>query len=756
MKDFDVKQFLLQHGEKIGIGVSLLIMILFVWWGLGRGSGPTSDEAIKKNAASARQAIQQSQVQEDKIHPQDAPTEDKIRHLETAFHTPIHSQGYQLLYPFAPRLSFEQTWRSNPEVFAPEEVVGIPMAFSFRVFEIEEGKEGTRRVYVVDESELKVKPAKSKTQKQENERLKRGGRQRGGYPGFPGPGMPSPGGGRGRMGGYPGYPGAGGGGEVPGMPGAGGGAGRRGGFPGDTGSPDEGAPGRGAGPGGIPPFPGGPAGTGGFEPEAPGITRGKWIDADKLQSSHIIAQNLRPEFGVLLVGSVPYKRQIEEVARAYKKDLSQVTNAYFGVEVQRREILRKNTRLPDGTLIPEDSILTPEGKLVPLNSKEATTQEIGWVDVRMGYVTFVMNRVPLEEFVEESDQSVRDLRDLAGRLVINLPRLARGEYPEYLDRLVKVRETLSKMREEGRKRIPKPPPDPRLPREGFDPFDPNLGLGAGTTQGEGSSTGTAPSEPASFDYPEYIFFRTLDIEPGALVPGATYQYRVRIVMVNENYGRSSEVSDPAFAYEELIYGAWSQPSEFVTVPRMVEVYTADKPEKGRLPEHQALLEIHKWVAFAERADDPNKMYPVGDWVVEKMPVARGDYIGRTHKTRLPVWISTMLNTTPGPNEGKIGADRLLELLTGALGTASILVDFQGGRDLVYRDRGGQTFREQSAPLEILYIDDQGKLRARSYINDRNDKDRRDRSERWDKWFKDVESREPGKDQKNGGKADFTR
>lgn len=99
-------------------------------------------------------------------------------------------------------------------------------------------------------------------------------------------------------------------------------------------------------------------------------------------------------------------------------------------------------------------------------------------------------------------------------------------------------------------------------------------------------------------------------------PGKTYRYRVRVNLWNRYVGQNRFVRDPSGARQALIHGAWSDPSEPVSVTPSTYFFLASE----RKDRSQASVEVYKWRN--------------GSWVKNTFEVGVGDVIGGVKKTKL--------------------------------------------------------------------------------------------------------------------------
>ena len=174
-----------------------------------------------------------------------------------------------------------------------------------------------------------------------------------------------------------------------------------------------------------------------------------------------------------------------------------------------------------------------------------------------------------------------------------------------------------------------------------------------------------PNTQAPVDI-EHLLLRFVD---AAVEPGLTYQYQIRLVMKNPNWGHKKDVSKPADAEKELLLSPWVQ-TDPITVPSETYLFATDwqgysSEDQGGVregarelqrrleaKEHQAVVETLTWMEQV-RTGDGGKREPVGAWVVADYPVARGEFIGRKQYVKLPLWSSENMSVRPArdPRQG---------------------------------------------------------------------------------------------------------
>jgi len=102
----------------------------------------------------------------------------------------------------------------------------------------------------------------------------------------------------------------------------------------------------------------------------------------------------------------------------------------------------------------------------------------------------------------------------------------------------------------------------------------------------------APAGPAAPEteaplLPEFVL-ATVWAHDLSMRPGRTYQYRMRVSVFNPVYG-STECEDEEARWTPELTGEWSEPTESVTIPRLVHFYFV-----GTFGD-RVNLELHRWI-----------------------------------------------------------------------------------------------------------------------------------------------------------------
>jgi hypothetical protein len=151
LKDFDYKQFFLQRGEWIGLGVVLLIVLPVMTSGLikafsaGSPAGKARDFNALTKSAEARIAASVPPKDADKM-----PTEfDKSLELAKVNPEPYHQER-----PFFVNSEIEDTKRRRPDIYGPEEFDVQAILASVPGAVIQKGANGKEQVLVLQQKDV--------------------------------------------------------------------------------------------------------------------------------------------------------------------------------------------------------------------------------------------------------------------------------------------------------------------------------------------------------------------------------------------------------------------------------------------------------------------------------------------------------------------------------------------------------------------------------------------------------------------------
>jgi hypothetical protein len=714
MKDFDFKQFMLQRGEWVGVGVAVAIMLPALVIGaqkaLTSGSASTNAAEVERLAKDAKSRIDRS------VPPADADKPPDETNLQVRTDK-VDAEKYAIESPWFWPSSIEDTKRRAPPVLPPAELVATEIRAGMLGNDYEEINK-TLYVRVIEEKQATLSPK----QRRLRDRLKNSGFKSnvGGMGGMMGGMMPGMGG-QGRM------MGGGSGMMAGGMMGGGMGRGGPGG--------KEGAPGM----GGLGQRPGNT------------IKQAEWKEADKVGNDRL-AQRLYPFRMIEIVGSFPYKQQLESFRGALRmRNLGELMSKlnspeavweFKAPEVQRREFDLHGRLLKDWEE-KYDAKMIAKLKYIMARAIEAEKED-----------------PDLEKW---KDFGVINAGLVWGRPQLELPYEPKG-YPKIETTIGGISKTIEELKKESEQHNIKPPNQVVLKAKGgFDPTNPFNPTGLddtkqeetpkeGDTENKDKDKDKAPGENDPV-VAEHCLVRLLDV---GVEPGKRYEYRLRIKMKNPNHGLElSKVAYPKLAKDEYIYSDWVTVPP-VTVPDDVNWYIVDeKPDRERLT-----VQVHKWLGEAQ-ADPKNEKYtvPVADWVVldRSLPTAasvyRGEFIGRPAAVQVPTWDMKKEDWEFARNPSGRSSNVPVDFTVRPEGAShpALLIDYDGGKGRQTHTTGKRLV-EDNAPVQVLVLSPEDKLELRSSLEDVNDKERKERYDNWKKRRDEV--RNPRKSEAARGKSDL--
>jgi hypothetical protein len=220
------------------------------------------------------------------------------------------------------------------------------------------------------------------------------------------------------------------------------------------------------------------------------------------------------------------------------------------------------------------------------------------------------------------------------------------------------------------------------------------------------------------------------------------------------------VLSPSYAKESELKSDWYEVPQSVVVPPENYFYAVDQKEldkdyRGQNnayridKERQVAFQLHKWLYNMPLPNDEKQIAEIGEWVVaERVPVARGEYMGRHQFVQVPVWKADheafVLMSDPRNRDPRTNTLVPVDF-SQPDGTDLVLVDFAGGE--AKYERAGKSPVADKAATEVLVMSPDGKLLAHDSASDVKNDDRKKRLEAYRTRVKDVRS---GKANDKGG------
>jgi hypothetical protein len=712
LKEFDYKQFLLEKGEQVGLGVAVTLMVLMLIFSLfmpskGFFSGSPKEKAAKleKDSKELEVALRTRDIPDNE---KPEPTEGRLIDLDTAVLWP---KNYEVPSMYQPAV------KENPDRRPP------------RIYTIEEG--------VVADAHVLIDTYLFSTDFKNIWVLRESGRTQA-NPGGPGA-TNNPFARFGNMG-----------------------RGGPGGGPGGAPMMGRGARGMMNIPQGAQQLLRGPASNDAAEDYKPTLIRVEdWNPQD------LTARQPRPLRVAVIAGSFPYRRQLE----AFKSALHMSSNDEVLNEDMHEEKLGKSFEFR-GVEIQKREVGADGKDLTEWDDLKLATDYRNWLKVT--YLPFQEEEDPNYNLVEmegltapllrefHPDKKVDPTMQMPGGMMARKggpapqPTLQptdagdgkpKTHYPDLVKKLPKLQATLKHMTEVPLAHIAAPKTRPG--DYDFDPFRPNAEPAPNAA--EQTKDAKKKDGDAVQDFvPDHVLVRAVDVN---VEPGKRYRYRLRIKMNNPNYMRS-EVASPEYKVDEILKSQeWFEIKEAVGLPPELHYYVVDEKklvserEKNLISRSkvsalsrlwaqpgpsvdQVVMQFHRWVEYTPVGR--NDVVPVGDWAVaDRVCVARGEYVGRKVKIDLPIWKYTRNAYLLPAEDPKTTLERKLALtgldvdfgFDNKPDEDTILIDFEGGRV------AGPAKMSDDCRTEILMLSPDGKLLARNSAKDTEDQDRKDQREK---------------------------
>jgi hypothetical protein len=250
-----------------------------------------------------------------------------------------------------------------------------------------------------------------------------------------------------------------------------------------------------------------------------------------------------------------------------------------------------------------------------------------------------------------------------------------------------------------------------------------------------------------------IRFIDVDVEPGK-----TYIYSLQVRMANPNYKHPERVAFKALSDEKELLSpvVWTRP---VVISPELEYYVVDQDlldpkyltrEKAsgfETADKGVSLQIHRWVKDFELEGSPELFGKLGAWIIaDQMKAHRGEFLGKNDVVvQLPVWdvtkMSFSLTAEPGMVKGKTSRDNKPVAFVDLQphDPPPLVVDYKGGRK-AYPDKPGKYAIKDEGAIQMLVLSPSGKLEL---LNSGRDSDPRtpygiERVERYAAWQEMLE------------------
>jgi hypothetical protein len=732
-KQVSAKQFLVEKGERVGLGVSALVAVALIVYGLFwpergffAGNPLEKASAIEKATALVRNGMQNAKPGDADKPPANA--KDRLIALDTSL---VNPKNYDIPAFFYPS-SIEGTKRRPPYVLLPEEALAeaiwVPLDVYYMTRPEDEGAEGPKIYLLKQIKDSKTGTTTAKVPARSGADLLRGFGQFGA-----GMGIGSAGAKTGRL-------------------------------PGSLGSL-------------------GKVQT--LDPLKPVYTLEQVAlkDLGSLDNIHP-ARELRPLRMAIITASFPYKREIEIFREATRlKSASDVLNEkvsitdpsdpskqrslpgfrFLGVDLERCEVDSSGKQITDWVPIDVGEAYKPwmfrAGKrFEPDSAKLAAVSPRGLVMPRL-----LQFRTKGKDSGKTSDKEKDKEKD---KDEVDL----QNHYPNLEERLPKLAQTLEDLKPKLKEDTAPTMPSAFVTND-VDPFDASgdnesKKVGATPTTRPDGTTDSARGGTGNTIIPEYCLLRVIDV---TIEPGKIYQYRIKVRMGNPNEGRN-DVADPSWAKDsELPSSKWFDVPQRVTVPPELIYYAVDQKElpadqeydgtykDERVdPTRQTVLQLHRWLDYTRVGSMNDKSVAIGEWAIaERVIVNRGEYVDKTEAVQMPVWNpshdSFVLPADKHGRENKKSTIRVDFSHQLKDSQETILVDFDGGPQIWRTPDPEADDKDTKLPkriddiggVEVLLLAPDGKLIGRNSAADAQDSTRLERRKQVRERVKIIEKAQSG-------------
>lgn len=182
-----------------------------------------------------------------------------------------------------------------------------------------------------------------------------------------------------------------------------------------------------------------------------------------------------------------------------------------------------------------------------------------------------------------------------------------------------------------------------------------------------------------------------DALAGSLVPGQTYQYRMRVLLFNRRAGEPLLFRDKSNAQVIWVEGPWSEPTEPISIPPILAYFVASSDER----KEEITIELFRWFE--------------GVWVRGRGRFGIGQTMRHEERTAVPAW--------DDPNQ--------VERPTVTFAVAGMVADINFKRDCREPRKAGKSgvkFPAAGTTTSVVVVDAEGNLRERFLAVDKNHPD----------------------------------
>lgn len=204
----------------------------------------------------------------------------------------------------------------------------------------------------------------------------------------------------------------------------------------------------------------------------------------------------------------------------------------------------------------------------------------------------------------------------------------------------------------------------------------------------GVVTGDKGDEPPTREWQPRQQIWAHDASPGSLMPGQTYQYRMRVLLFNRRAGEPLLFRDKSNAQVIWVEGPWSEPTEPISIPPILAYFLASSDER----KEEITIELFRWFE--------------GIWVRGRGRFAIGQAMRHEERTAVPAW--------EDPEQ--------VERPTVTFAVNGMIADINFKRDCREPRKTGKSgvrFPAAGTTTSVVVVDAEGNLRERFLAVDKN-------------------------------------
>ncbi|MFL5331450.1 MAG: hypothetical protein ACJ8C4_21380 [Gemmataceae bacterium] len=160
---------------------------------------------------------------------------------------------------------------------------------------------------------------------------------------------------------------------------------------------------------------------------------------------------------------------------------------------------------------------------------------------------------------------------------------------------------------------------------------------------------------------------------------------------------------------------------------------------GEAAYDRTTLRFHRWMKSIRTQRDSAAEVPIAEWVIVDIVAKRGQFVHEERKAKIPLWSMVANNYILLPPNFTGRRIVVRENVTADFTPTKpvLLVDFEGGRGS-YRLPNGTPINVTECAGQIMLVTEDGKTIVRNTAADRLIGDKKAREDAWEAWIRDIE------------------